>query len=329
MFVVIAVVIICFDDIQAMINASMTEQTESFDEEYEVKAGDVLIFAVNPEGNDSYDGGRLEIAISSKEEEPEEPSEDAYAEVTPDPSRTNNTSLKGSLGRHGKDGWYYGACDWDSKNFEKLPYDAEAGRYYHNGKPELKADFVEPGGGRNAAYKWVVAKDGTIQVKGDYTKFANNEDKDADGTCVRIFLNGAEKKWMGTTGNFSGEKTESFDLTFDVKAGDVLIFAVSPENNDNYDGGRLTVNIKDITENSGDSAKEAGQEGSEEEKQSQDPDAVPQEGQETENADTNGQETEKPEGKETEGTEPESQETENAEPNPSEEKADPESGSEG
>ena len=29
MFVVIAVVIICFDDIQAMINASMTEQTES------------------------------------------------------------------------------------------------------------------------------------------------------------------------------------------------------------------------------------------------------------------------------------------------------------
>lgn len=29
MFVVIAVVIICFDDIQAMINESMTEQTES------------------------------------------------------------------------------------------------------------------------------------------------------------------------------------------------------------------------------------------------------------------------------------------------------------
>ena len=130
----------------------------------------MIIFAVNPEGNDSYDGGRLSVTIKDVT------STDGYDEVEPDPNRTNDTNLKDSFGRHGTDGWYYGMCDWDSQNFEKLPYDPDNNRYYNNGKPELKADFVEPGNGRNAAYKWVVAKDGTINVKGDYTKFANSDD---------------------------------------------------------------------------------------------------------------------------------------------------------
>ena len=163
----------------------------------------MIIFAVNPEGNDSYDGGRLSVTIKDVT------STDGYDEVEPDPNRTNDTNLKDSFGRHGTDGWYYGMCDWDSQNFEKLPYDPDNNRYYNNGKPELKADFVEPGNGRNAAYKWVVAKDGTI--------------------------------------NFSDEQTVSFDEQYDVKAGDVIIFAVNPEGNDSYDGGRLSVTIKDVT----------------------------------------------------------------------------------
>ena len=191
----------------------------------------MIIFAVNPEGNDSYDGGRLSVTIKDVT------STDGYDEVEPDPNRTNDTNLKDSFGRHGTDGWYYGMCDWDSQNFEKLPYDPDNNRYYNNGKPELKADFVEPGNGRNAAYKWVVAKDGTINVKGDC----------ADGTCVRIFINGYEKKWLGTIGNFSDEQTVSFAEQYDVKAGDVIIFAVNPEGNDSYDGGRLSVTIKDVT----------------------------------------------------------------------------------
>ena len=200
------------------------EQTVSFDEQYDVKAGDVIIFAVNPEGNDSYDGGRLSVTIKDVT------STDGYDEVEPDPNRTNDTM-----------------CDWDSQNFEKLPYDPDNNRYFNSGKPELKADFVEPGNGRNAAYKWIVAKDGTINVKGDYTKFANSDDSNADGTSVRIFINGYEKKWLGTIGNFSDEQTVSFDEQYDVKAGDVIIFAVNPEGNDSYDGGRLSVTIKDVT----------------------------------------------------------------------------------
>ncbi|MGX8686279.1 MAG: hypothetical protein ACSW8K_00565, partial [bacterium] len=209
------------------------ERKETFEEYYDVKKGDILIFAVNPEGNDSYDGGRLAVTISDYEES--------------DPDRTNNTVLADAFGEQGSDGWYYGMCDWDSKNFSRLSYDSENNRYYNNGKPELKADFVEPGNGRNAAYRWVVAKDGTIHVTGEYTKFANAADPAADGTCIRIFLNGQEKEWFGsnTMGNFAEERSESFDLVYEVKAGDVLIFAVNPEGNDSYDGGRLAVTISD------------------------------------------------------------------------------------
>ena len=168
--------------------------------------------------------------------------------MEPDPDRTNNTVLKDSFGRHGTDGWYYGMCDWDGAGFEKLPYDSENNRYYNDGKPELKADYVEPGSGRNAAYKWVVAKDGTINVKGDYTKFANSEDDGADGTTVRFFLNGHEEKFIGMDGRSAEERTASFDETYEVKAGDILIFAVNPEGNDSYDGGRLTIEISDVTD---------------------------------------------------------------------------------
>ena len=220
------------------------ERSESFDEVYEVKAGDVLIFAVNPEGNDSWDGGRLSVVISPAGGG-SEPAPGPEPEPEPEPGRTNSTVLFDDFtGTQGENGWYYGACDWDSKNFTRLPYDAENDRYFNNGKPELKKDYVEPGNGRNAAYKWIVAEDGVISVTGSYVKFANKDDAAADGTCMRIFLNGEEKKWLGITGNFAVEKTESFDLTLEVKAGDELIFAVDPESNDYWDGGRLSVTIK-------------------------------------------------------------------------------------
>ena len=83
-------------------------------------------------------------------------------------------------------------------------------------------------------------------MSGEYVKFANSDDPNADGTCVRIFLNGVEKKWMGsnTMGNFAEERKESFYETYTVQAGDVLIFAVNPEGNDAWDGGRLSVTIR-------------------------------------------------------------------------------------
>ncbi|MBQ1607291.1 MAG: hypothetical protein II092_00325, partial [Lachnospiraceae bacterium] len=174
--------------------------------------------------------------------------------TNPDPStpsasdRDNSTVLKNDFsGEQGKNGWYYGTCDWDGANFAEIPYEAANGRYYNNGnKPELKPDFVEPGSGRNAAYKWVVAKDGKIRVTGNYTKFANSADPNADGICMRLHINNEEKIWFGGKGNYDHEIRKDFDEVYDVHAGDVLIFHVDPEGNDAWDGGRLEVTISPV-----------------------------------------------------------------------------------
>lgn len=57
----------------------------------------------------------------------------------------------------------------------------------------------------------------------------------------------SEKKFVNMKGNFEAERSESFDLTFDVQAGDAVFFLVDPElgdgGNDFYDGGRITAAI--------------------------------------------------------------------------------------
>ena len=156
--------------------------------------------------------------------------------------RANETTLLNDFsGTQRKNGWCYGACDYDGANFTELPYEADNERYYNNGaKPELKKDFVEPGSGRNAGYKWIAAEDGTVSVTGEYVKFANSE---GTGTAFRIRLNGNQELFEGFTGTSASERSKSFDLTLEVKAGDELLFQVDPEGDDAWDGGRLTVVI--------------------------------------------------------------------------------------
>ena len=203
----------------------------------EVKANDILSFQISPDNNNRFDAGRLTAVIMDASED----------EPLPDPDRDNNTVLAEAFGEQGNDGWFFGSCAWDGTGFAKLPFDEANNRYYAGEKPELKADFVEPGAGKNAAYKWIVAKDGTIHITGEYVKFANNADPNADGTCMRIFLNGQDVKWYGgpIQGNFDSDQKVAIDETLEVKAGDVLIFAIDPEGNDSYDGGRLSIKIAD------------------------------------------------------------------------------------
>ena len=248
-----------------------SEKEITFDEEYIVHEGDIVMFAVDPDGNDSYDGGRLSVVIKDADEnsddeengdkpEPgeggnaENPGEDDGTSENPgeggsdSEGRSNSTSIAGAFGEQGSDGWHYGMCDWNGKNFTELSYDSDNERYYNSGKPELKRDFVEPGNGRNAAYLWIAANDGSIRISGEYVKFPNSEDPDANGTCMRIFLNGDEKLWIGgdTQGNFSSEVRKDFYQEYEVKKGDEIIFAVDPDGNDSYDGGRLSVSIEPV-----------------------------------------------------------------------------------
>ncbi|MDO5109650.1 MAG: hypothetical protein Q4D59_06915, partial [Erysipelotrichaceae bacterium] len=217
------------------------DQTVGFDELYEVKAGDVIIFAVNPEGNESLDGGRLAITISEVKPLPEPYPDD----------RTNNTVLAEDFGDQGYEGWYYGLCDWNGTAFQAIQTkDGDA--YVGDENLTLNKDFIHPGVGgyHSAAYRWIVAEDGKIKVEGEYVKFANSADPAADGVTVRIVLNGAEQQWLGDTiqGNFAEDRSVTFNKTFIVKAGDELIFAVNPEGNNAYDGGRLAIKISEAEE---------------------------------------------------------------------------------
>ena len=230
------------------------DRSDSFQKALTVKAGDVLIFAVNPEGNDAWDGGKLVISIRPAEEgEEPQPEPEPEPVPEPEPNRTNNTVLKDDFsGTQGHAGWYYGSCEWNGTGFNVIPYDAANSRYFNNGKPELKADYVEPGNGKNAAYKWIVAQDGKISVKGEYVKFDNSADPEANGVCMRIFVNGVEKKWLGGDdsigANFSGERKVRFDEVYEVQAGDEILFAIDPNGNDAWDGGRLSVTISPVAE---------------------------------------------------------------------------------
>ena len=201
----------------------------------DVNRGDKLSFVIGAGENIAWDAGRLSVSVYEAKDKPEDGDQ-----------RTNHTNLCEAFGQQGDEGWRYGMCDWDGKNFEELSYEPENDRYYNNGKPELKRDFVEPGNGRNAAYRWEVAETGKIRVFGSYTKFANSDDPEANGVCMRIFVNGEEKKWIGgdTQGNFDSEKEIPFDEVYVVHEGDVVMFAIDPDGNDSYDGGRLAVEIE-------------------------------------------------------------------------------------
>ena len=162
--------------------------------------------------------------------------------------RTNNAVLKDDFSAvQGTNGWYYGAADWNGASFEELPY--ANGAYLADGKAEVKADFAEPRG-RNAAYKWVVAEAGKIRIEGEYVKFANSADPNANGVCFRVKLyrggnpvDGMEQ-FIGVKGNFTEDQVKPFDLPWDVLAGDEVFFLIDPEEgNTSYDGGRVTAAI--------------------------------------------------------------------------------------
>ena len=104
---------------------------------------------------------------------------------------------------------------------------------------------------------------------------------------MRIFLNGVEKKWLGgaTQGNFSDDRTVTFDEHYDVKKNDEITFAIDPDGNDAWDGGRLEVNISDESEDEDD--EDASDESEPEEDKSEDAEAEEAEGEEvTDNKET-------------------------------------------
>lgn len=200
----------------------------------DVKRGDIITFIIDANENNAWDAGKLSVRISPTAAE----------------RNSNVANLANDFGPQGSNGWYYGQCEWNGVDFAELSYNEAEQAYIGNAKPILKKDYVEPGNWKNAAYMWVAAVDGKIKVKGSYTQYANTADPEANGTCMRIFVDGAERKWLGdnTMGKHENDGTEYFDETYTVKKGDKIIFAVNPEGSDALDGGCLSVDITEVEE---------------------------------------------------------------------------------
>lgn len=144
-------------------------------------------------------------------------------------------------GTQGENNLYYISCEWDGSDPKEAEFDGE--KYFGGESLELKADFVHPAIYRSAAYKYVVPKDGSIKITGEYVKYVNPT---GNGTTFRVMLNGDadHPKFFAETKTSEEERTYTFDETFDVKKDDVILFAVNPEGNNDYDGGKVTFKIE-------------------------------------------------------------------------------------
>ena len=59
-----------------------------------------------------------------------------------------------------------------------------------------------------------------------------------------------EKRWIGgapiQTGGITGDAVVEFNQELEVTKGDRILFAVNPEGNDAWDGGRLAITIDEV-----------------------------------------------------------------------------------
>lgn len=229
----------------------------------EVKKDDKIDFIISAGKNSGWDYGKLEMKIKDADSTPTPTSGpsgdgDSSGNGGDDPQegdeenegRTNEADLAADFsGTQGQKGWQYGVCKWDGKDFEKLSDFVDAEKYVSNDGVELKKDYVHPGpeGNRTAAYRWIVAQDGKINIKVTYEKYPNSEDSNADGVSLRVWHNGTEKKFenSGISGtDITESKVVTIELNnLEVKANDDITFGVNPEGNNSYDGGKMKVEI--------------------------------------------------------------------------------------
>ncbi|MBR6281730.1 MAG: hypothetical protein IKR14_04430, partial [Lachnospiraceae bacterium] len=169
------------------------EITKELDvESLSVKRGDFITMVVNGKENNAYDAGKYQFSIKGLS--PLVGQTEANV-VAKDPNRTNNASVAQDFGKQGNNGWCVQSGYYLNPNFavNVEHFDSKEDRYNTKDGVEIKRDFIVPGNkGRSANVKWMVAKDGTVDITADYTKL-KNEDKNPswpDGVTVYLMKNG-------------------------------------------------------------------------------------------------------------------------------------------
>ena len=209
-------------------------------ENMSVKRGDKLSFQISQDSNWAWDGGRLSVVI--------EPT----STIDLKPGDDNKTVLAdlGSIDQ-GTDGWYFmeGTSVGKAKPLTKKSDDGSAYLSVKDPGLEMKKDYVHTGGKMSAIYKWVVKEAGKIDLGGSYTKFPHNDANPSwpDGITLTIYQNDKQILKQKVEAKQGDGNDNIFDFNFeemDVKANDVISFMISPDNNNAWDAGRLSVVIE-------------------------------------------------------------------------------------
>ena len=229
----------------------------------DVKKGDKIYFIITANKNNAWDGGRLSVNIypTLNNDNSSEDNEEENNEI-----RKNISSLEKDFGIQDNNGWSFG-YGTSSKDFAKaIEYIEDEGKYCQPGLDglEIKKDFVQPAVDMGAIYRWIVGENGKIDLAGNYTKFkhADGNPNWPDGVKLTIYHNNKILKEKAVSVSNENDIVEDIDIkALDVKKGDKIYFIITANENNAWDGGRLSVEIYPTLKN--DNSSEENKEDSE------------------------------------------------------------------
>ena len=200
-----------------------------------------LYFAVDPNMNNAYDGGSLYVAISE--------AGSGETIVTRDTKRIdNNAYLADDFGEQGKGGWMYmcGKSPMDAR-----PVSTKKDEEYMNvTSPGLSISrfFIHPAVNDAAILGWEPVSAGTVEIRGTYTKFEQNDGNPdwPDGVTVSVYRNNEKLFSQKVAAPDSGTNVIAFrEKGVVLAASDRLYFVVDADANASYDGGCFDISIFD------------------------------------------------------------------------------------
>lgn len=210
-----------------------------------VKAGDILRWQVNKNGDQSTDSTYWPGISVSYVSDSQNAVGLGNGVVSPLPSdieyitETTSPTQYHALGENGAGGWYFQNCEVDTDNYLNLDRfnGGWSGGWGNNWTPGLVSSGTNchPGEGGDSVWTYVCPKDGLIAIP--ETTVSSNSATGTDGVRARILNNATPvypaSGWVMVN---PGTVVTIPELLLEVKAGDELHFRVNCNNDQDADG---------------------------------------------------------------------------------------------
>lgn len=228
------------DDVEIFIDKQNIVEFSATD--IDVEEGDSFYFVVDAKRNSAFDGGTYYVSITDEN--------NAYVASVPHSQTDNNANNIADFGTQGNNGWVYqtGKTLEDMRNVSTY----SDFKYLDNTTPnlEIAKDYIHPGVNRYAALSWTAHSNSNVNINLKYEKFAQDDgNKDwPDGVNLSFLKNGEviNEKYIEV---FNG-KSNTYDFNLDnykINKNDVLTVIIDSNTNSAWDGGRVELDIKDLS----------------------------------------------------------------------------------